>query len=94
MSHDTPNMTEKELLTDLLNQEKELVKGYAGNITEARCKQLRQLLTNNLTECSEDQFQLFDQMQQRNMHTAKDATRQAVQTAKQNMQQLRQQTGM
>lgn len=93
MNSNTPNMTEKELLTDLLNQEKQLVKDYAGNITESSCMHLRQVLTSNLSECSQDQFQIFDQMRQRNMYPVKDAQDQEVQTAKQNVTQLRQQTG-
>ena len=88
------NMSEKELLTDLLSMEKQMVKDYAGNTTEASCPNLRQLLIGNLTECSEDQYQIFDQMRQRNMYQTKDAKDQDVATAKQNMQTLKQQSGL
>ena len=60
-------MSEQELLTDLLNSEKSLVKDYIGNYTETACPKLRTLLLNCMTECSEDQFSVFEQMQQRNM---------------------------
>lgn len=93
MNSTRPNMTEQELLTDFLSQEKQLVKDYAGDITEASCKNLRGILLKNLTECSSDQLAVFEQMKQRNMYETKDAPDNEVQTAKQNMQQLKQQTG-
>ena len=66
-------MSEQELLTDLLNSEKALVKDYIGNYTETACPKLRTLLLNCMTECSEDQFSVFEQMQQRNMYKTKKA---------------------
>ena len=90
----TASMTEKELLTDLLNTEKTLVKEYASNTTEAACQNLRRILIGNLTECSQDQYQIFEQMRQRNMYKVKDAKEQEVTTAKQNMETLKQQSGM
>lgn len=90
----TPNMSEKELLTDLLNEEKQLVKGYASDLTETSCTNMRQLLIKNMVECAEDQYNVFDQMKQRNMYQTKDADDWDVQTAKDSMQQLKQDTGM
>lgn len=87
-------MTEQEILTDLLTQEKQCVKDYAGNITEASCKNLRQLLLSNLTECSTDQLAVFEQMKSRNFYKTKDAPDNDVQTTKQEMQTLKQQTGI
>ena len=89
-----PSMTQQELLTDLLSQEKQAVKDYAGDITEASCKNLRQLLLQNMTECSTDQYCVFDQMRQRNLYKTKDAPDNDVQTTKQEMQTLKQQTGI
>ena len=93
MNSTRPTMTEQELLTDFLSQEKQLVKDYAGDVTEASCENLRQLLLRNLTECSSDQLAVFEQMKQRNMYQTKDAPDNEVQSAKQSMQQLKQQTG-
>lgn len=87
-------MTEQEILSDLLTQEKQCVKDYAGNITEASCKNLRQLLLSNLTECSTDQLAVFEQMKSRNFYKTKDAPDNDVQTTKQEMQTLKQQTGI
>jgi len=88
------NMTEKELLTDLLNTEKQLIKEYASNTTESACPNLRQVLIDNMIECSQDQYQIFEQMRQRNMYKVKDAPDQEVAAAKQNLQTLKQQSGM
>ena len=86
------SMSEQELLTDLLNSEKALVKDYIGNYTETACPKLRTLLLNCMTECSDDQFSVFDQMQQRNMYKTKKAQPQDVETAKPDMSKLEQQT--
>ncbi|MCR5809310.1 MAG: spore coat protein [Clostridiales bacterium] len=86
------NLNERELLTDLLHTEKELTKNYAGGCTEASCPELRRILIRNMTECSEDQFSVFEEMRRRNMYNPKDAQSQEVQTAKQAMQNLRDET--
>ena len=62
------SMSEQELLTDLLHSERNAVKQYASNCTESGCENLRSLLINCMTECSEDQLAVFEQMKQRNMY--------------------------
>ena len=86
------NMTERELLTDLLHTEKDMAKTYAGSITECSSPKLRQLLTRHMTECAEDQLCVFNEMQSRNMYKTKPAEPQDVNEAKQNMQQLQNET--
>lgn len=88
------SMTEKEMLTDLLNEEKYLVKQYAGDMTESASARLRQVLLANMTECATDQYSIFDQMRTRNMYKTKPSQPQEIQTAKQDMQQLKNQTGI
>ena len=90
--NNTQNLTERELLTDLLNTEKEMVKTYAGNITESAGHTLRQILTRHMTECAEDQLCIFEEMNRRNMYPTKQAPQQDTQTAKQTMQQLQSET--
>ncbi|MBO4880027.1 MAG: spore coat protein [Clostridia bacterium] len=85
-------MNEQELLTDLLHSERAAVKQYAENCTESGCMNLRSLLINCMTECSEDQFAVFEQMKQRNLYKTKPAQQQEIQTAKQDMSSLQQQT--
>ena len=71
------SMSEQELLTDLLHSERDAVKQYASNCTESGC---------------EDQLAVFEQMKQRNMYKTKPAKVQELQTAKQDMTSLQQQT--
>ena len=95
MNNQKPNnasMSEQELLTDLLHSERDAVKQYASNCTESGCENLRSLLINCMTECSEDQLAVFEQMKQRNMYKTKPAKVQELQTAKQDMTSLQQQT--
>lgn len=93
MTNDFSQMTEQEKLTDILSMEKQLVKDYAGDVTESSCPNLRQLLISNMTECSQDQYCVFDQMRSRSMYQTKQAQQTEVQTTKQSMDQLKQQTG-
>ena len=44
------SMSEQELLTDLLNSEKALVKDYIGKYTETACPKLTPLLIKCMTE--------------------------------------------
>lgn len=93
MYTDFNQMNEQEKLSDILSMEKQMVKDYAGNVTESSCPNLRRLLLANMTECSQDQYCVFDQMRSRNMYATKQAQQSDVQTAKQSMDQLKQQTG-
>ena len=77
-----PNMTEKELLTDLLNQEKQMMSLYATGIQEASCKNLRKILGNQFNQTSQDQYELFDQMREKGYYQAQDAASQYVQQVK------------
>lgn len=86
------NLTERELLTDLLHTEKDMAKTYAGSVTESASPKLRQLLIRHMTECAEDQLCVFNEMQSRNMYPTKPAQQQDIQTAKQAMQQLQSET--
>ena len=86
------SMTEQELLTDLLHSERAAVKQYAENCTESGCMNLRNLLINCMSEVSEDQFAVFEQMKQRNLYKTTPAQQQEIQTAKQDMTKLQQQT--
>ncbi|NLB61116.1 MAG: spore coat protein [Clostridiales bacterium] len=87
-------MTQQEIMTDLLTTEKSLIKLYASNITESSCPNLRQLLFNIMSECSQDQFTVFDQMRSKNMYQVKTVQQNDINTAKQTIQDLKNQTGM
>ncbi len=91
MQHTQPNMTEQELLNDLLNQEKQIMSSYATYIQEASCENLRKVLTNNFNQTSQDQYQVFDQMRQKGYYQPKDAPAQEVQQAKDNLRNMQSQ---
>ena len=86
--HQQPNLSEQELLNDLLNQEKQLMSSYASYIQEASCQNLRKILTNQFNQTSQDQFTVFDQMRQKGYYQTKDASDQEVQQAKQNFKTM------
>ena len=86
-----PIMGEKEIMNDLLQQEKEITKLYSTAITETSCANMRQLLMSNLTQASEDQFGVFNAMVSKGYYQTKDAADQDVQQAKQKFQQLQSQ---
>jgi len=77
-----PNLTEQELLNDLLNQEKQMVTSYAAFLTEASCHNLRKLLSGNLSQTSHDQYQVFEQMREKGYYQLSDASDQEVMRVK------------
>lgn len=83
------NLSEKDLLNDLLDQEKTMVKNYASFITEVSCPNLRQVLTTQMNETATQQYQIFDQMRQRGYYKTKDAPTAEVNAAKQTMSQMK-----
>ncbi len=83
-----PNLSEQDLLNDLLNQEKQMVTSYATYITEASCHNLRKLLSNQLSQTSHDQYQVFEQMRDKGYYQGKDASDQEVQQVKNNFKAM------
>lgn len=84
-------LTEQEILNDMLLQEKHMSSAYTTYVTEASCPNLRNLLTQNLTDIFNEQYQVFDTMRQKGMYQTKDAQTNEVQQAKQQFQQMWQQ---
>ena len=84
-------LTEQEILNDILLQEKHMSSAYSTYVNEASCPNLRNLLTQNLTDIFNEQFQVFDTMRQKGMYQVKDAPTNEVQQAKQQFQQMWQQ---
>ncbi len=81
-------MGEKEILNDLLNQEKQIISTYSTAVSESSCPNMRQLLLRNINECSTDQFNIFSTMVTKGYYQTKDAQDQEVQQAKQKFQQM------
>ncbi len=78
----TTTMTEKDMLTDILVLEKDIVKTYASYIIESSCENLRNVLTKNFKDTSGDQFQVFYSMTSRDMYPVKEAPAPEVAQAK------------
>ncbi|MBQ3552952.1 MAG: spore coat protein [Clostridia bacterium] len=94
MANQNQMLSEKELVQDILNEEKSLVKQYAGDIVETASPGLRAIMMSIMSECASDQYSIFDEMHKRNWYKTKEAQLSDIQTAKQDMQQLRTQTGI
>ncbi len=86
-------LNDEDLMNDLLAQEKQLVSNYGTYVCEASCPNLRQVLVGNLTETTQDQFDVFNQMQSRGWYATKPANAPDVQAAKQKYAQIKSQIG-
>ncbi len=87
--HQQPDLSEKDLLDDILNQEKQLMSSYSTFIQEASCPSLRRLLTDQFNQTSQGQYQIFDHMRQRGYYQTKDASDQEVQQVKQSFRNVK-----
>ena len=86
-------LSEQDMLQDMLYEEKSLIGSYGTFIPEATSPQLRQVLTQNFTECAQSQYAIFDQMSQMGWYPTKDAQPADVNAARQKFDQLRQTLG-
>ena len=82
-------LNEQELLNDLLNQEKQIIGVYSTGITESSCTNMRQVLTSNMTQTCQDQYNVFNEMKAKGYYQTKDAADADVTTAKQKFTQVR-----
>jgi spore coat protein CotF len=76
------NLTEKDLMHDLLATEKQVISGYSVGITETSCPNLRNTLVDNFRSAQDTQYKVFDAMRQKGWYQIKDAQEQDVQKAK------------
>ncbi len=84
-----PNLSEKDLLDDLLNQEKQLMSTYSTFLAEASCPNLRRVLSGHFTQTAEDQYEVFDHMRKKGYYQVKDAPDNEVQQTKQKFEQIK-----
>ncbi len=84
-------MSEQDMLNDLLTQEKQFISAYSTFISEASCPNLRHLLMTNFDQVCEDQYQIFDIMRKKGYYQTKDAPDTDVNTAKQKFSQMKSQ---
>lgn len=86
-------MSDQDRLEDLLTEEKYLISAYSTFIPEATCPQLRQVLTANFNDCCQNQYTVFDQMNQMGWYTTKAAPMPEIEQARQKFARLKQQMG-
>lgn len=84
-------LTDQDRMEDLLSQEKYLINSYGSLIPEASCPQLRQALTANLTDCIQNQYAVFDQMNQMGWYPTKPAPMPEIESARQKLAAIRRQ---
>jgi spore coat protein F len=82
-------MTEQDLLGDLLNQEKLMMSSCALHIQEASCPTLRKVLMDQFSRASQDEYNVLDQMRQKGYFKAKEAEDKDVKLAKNNLNNMR-----
>ncbi|MDD7412032.1 MAG: spore coat protein [Eubacteriales bacterium] len=86
-------MNDQDRLEDLLTEEKYLINAYSTFIPEATCPQLRQVLTTNFNDCCQNQYAVFDQMNQLGWYQTKAAPMPDIEQARRKFAQLKQQLG-
>ncbi len=79
------------MMTDLLDTAKHITEVYGAYVCEGSSDTLRQVLQSNMDATANDQFQIFQQMQQRGWYQTNAAQPQDVQQAKQKFAQQKQQ---
>ena len=93
MQNQQNSYSEKDILTDVLNTEKQLIANYGTYIAEASNPELRQVLSSNLSQTVQDQYQTFDFMSMRGWYPTKPAQQQDIDLACQTLGQVKQQLG-
>ena len=81
------NWDDQCMATDLLDTTKHLASQYSTLILEGSAQPLRKIMSDNLNQTLNDQFQVFEQMEQRGWYQTQQAQQQDIQTAKQKFQQ-------
>ena len=71
-------LSEKDALQDLLDQEKLLMSYYAGALMEGSCKPFRKEILKNYTAHAETQFTVFEQMLSRGYYKVQPAAKMLI----------------
>lgn len=82
-------MTEQDLLGDLLNQEKLMMSSCAQHLQDASCPTLRRILLDQFGKTAQDEYQVLDQMRQKGYYNPKEADDKEVKLAKNNLNNMR-----
>lgn len=79
---------DKDILQDLLTNEKQSLGAYSSGITESSCQNLRNTLLGNYRGSQDIQYKVFDTMKQKGWYPTKDAPSNEVQQLKTQSQQM------
>ena len=82
---------DKCMMEDLLDTAKHIAGQYSTNVLEGSTQQIRQILNTNMDQTINDQYQIFEQLNQRGWYPTKAAQQPDVQTAKQKFSQTKSQ---
>ncbi|AWZ48035.1 spore coat protein [Hathewaya limosa] len=82
------DLSEKDLMNDLLTSEKQIIGAYSTGITESSCTNFRNVLIDNFKRDQEVQYKVFDAMHKKGWYPTKDAAEQDVQQLKSQSQQM------
>ena len=75
-------LSDFDIISDVLGSHKNLVKLYGTALCETDSEQLRKIINCQMTECSQDQFDAFKYMNDRNMYKVEPAPAQKIKTAR------------
>lgn len=85
------NMTEKELMHDLLMSEKHGTEAYTSGVTESSCSNLRKVLSQCEQKIFKGQEDVFNAMSSRGWYKTKKSDSQEVQQAKDSFNEMKNQ---
>ncbi len=77
------NLTDFDIASDVLGSHKNLMKLYTTALCEIDCEALRSIVNEQMTECAEDQLDVFTYMNARGMYKTEPAPVQKVKEARQ-----------
>lgn len=76
------NITEKDSLSDLLMQEKDIIKVYGTFLPEGSSTQLRNILNKNMDVVAQQQFEVFQTMKNKGYYESKSADSDSINETK------------
>ena len=87
-------LNDRQRMEDLLTQEKYMISAYSTFLPEAGCPELRTVLTDNMNQSLQSQFQVYEKMNSLGWYPVKDAVAQDVQMARDKFTQMKQQLAL
>jgi spore coat protein F len=75
-------INEKDSLTDILMQEKEMIKLYGTFLPEGSTSQIRNIMKKNMDVVAQQQYQVFNIMKEKGYYDIKDAENKQINDVK------------